>query len=64
MSKVLQIAVREFVATVYTKAFVIGLLVFPAIVGVMALVGPKLFGPDRNFAIAGNTSSPMTNAFV
>jgi ABC-type Na+ efflux pump permease subunit len=51
--KVLQIAVREFVATVYTKAFIIGLLVFPAIVGVMALVGPKLFGPDRNFAIAG-----------
>jgi len=53
MSKVLQIAAREFVATVYTKAFIIGLLVFPAIVGVMALVGPKLFGPDRNFAIAG-----------
>ena len=41
MSKVLQIAVREFVATVYTKAFIIGLLVFPAIVGVMSLVGPK-----------------------
>ena len=53
MNKVLQIAAREFVATVYTKAFIIGLLVFPAIVGVMALVGPKLFGPDRNFAIAG-----------
>ena len=53
MSKVLQIAVREFVATVYTKAFIIGLLVFPAIVGVMSLVGPKLFGPDRNFSIAG-----------
>jgi ABC-type Na+ efflux pump permease subunit len=53
MSKVLQIAVREFVATVYTKAFIIGLLVFPAIVGVMSLVGPKLFGPDRNFSITG-----------
>jgi ABC-type Na+ efflux pump permease subunit len=53
MSKVLQIAAREFIATVYTKAFIIGLLVFPAIVGVMALVGPKLFGPDPNFTIAG-----------
>ncbi len=41
MSKVLQIAAREFVATVYTKAFIIGLLMFPAIVGVMALVGPQ-----------------------
>lgn len=53
MSKVLQIAAREFIATVLTKAFVIGLLVLPAILGVLSLVGPKLFGPDRNFAIAG-----------
>jgi len=53
VSKVLLIAAREFVATVFTKAFIIGLLVFPAMVGVMSLVGPKLFGPDPNFAIAG-----------
>src|SRR5689334_7662086 len=53
MSKVLQIATREFVATVFTKAFIIGLLVLPTIVGVLSLIGPKLFGPDRNFAIAG-----------
>jgi ABC-2 type transport system permease protein len=53
MSKVLQIAAREFIATVYTKAFIIGLLVFPAIVAVMSLVGPKLFGPDHNFSIVG-----------
>jgi len=53
VSKVLQIATREFVATVFTKAFVIGLLVLPAMVGVFALIGPRLFGPDRNFAIAG-----------
>src|SRR5215471_20094433 len=53
MSKVLQIAAREFVATVFTKAFVIGLLVLPVMLGVFALIGPRLFGPDRNFAIAG-----------
>ena len=53
MSKVLQIAAREFVATVFTKAFIIGLLVFPAMIGVASLVGPRLFGSDRNFAIAG-----------
>jgi ABC-type Na+ efflux pump permease subunit len=53
MSKVLQIATREFVATVLTKAFVIGLLVLPVMIGVFALIGPRLFGPDRNFAIAG-----------
>jgi ABC-type Na+ efflux pump permease subunit len=53
MSKVLQIASREFVATVFTKAFIIGLLVLPIMLGVFALIGPKLFGPDRNFAIAG-----------
>lgn len=44
MSKILQIAQREFVATVFTKAFIIGLLVLPAIIGVLLLVGPRLFG--------------------
>jgi ABC-type Na+ efflux pump permease subunit len=53
VSKVLQIAAREFVATVFTKAFVIGLLILPVMIGVFALLGPRLFGPDRNFAIAG-----------
>ena len=53
MSKILQIASREFVATVFTKAFIIGLLIFPVIGGLMALLGPRLFGPDKNFAIAG-----------
>lgn len=53
MSKVLQIAAREFVATVFTKAFVIGLLILPVMIGVFAVFGARLFGPDRNFAIAG-----------
>ena len=53
MSKVWQIAVREFVATVFTKAFIIGLLIFPTIVGARwSLFGPRLFG-DRNFTVAG-----------
>jgi ABC-2 type transport system permease protein len=52
MSKVWQIAVREFVATVFTKAFVIGLLVFPTLMAIMAVVGPRLFG-NRDFSIEG-----------
>jgi ABC-type Na+ efflux pump permease subunit len=52
MSKIWQIAAREFVATVFTKAFVIGLLVLPAIIALLVLVGPRLFG-DRPFAVEG-----------
>jgi ABC-type Na+ efflux pump permease subunit len=53
MSKVLQIAVREFVATVFTKAFIIGLLIFPLVIATLSLFGSRLFGPDRNFGVAG-----------
>jgi ABC-2 type transport system permease protein len=53
MSKVLQIAVREFVATVFTKAFIIGLLIFPLIIATLSLFGPRLFGADRNFGVSG-----------
>lgn len=52
MSKIWQIAVREFVATVFTKAFIIGLLIFPAILALFAVFGPRLFA-DRAFAIDG-----------
>ena len=52
MSKVWLIAVREFVATVFTKAFIIGLLVFPTIVALGVVFGPRLFG-DRDFSVAG-----------
>jgi ABC-2 type transport system permease protein len=52
MSKVWQIAVREFVATVFTKGFIIGLLIVPAIGGILAVVGPRLFG-DRNLVVEG-----------
>lgn len=40
--KVLQIAWREFAATVMTKAFLFGLLVLPAIIALMALVLPMM----------------------
>jgi ABC-2 type transport system permease protein len=52
MNKVWQIAAREFVATVFTKGFIIGLLVVPIIGGIVALVGPRLFG-DPNLTIEG-----------
>jgi ABC-type Na+ efflux pump permease subunit len=52
MTKVWRIAVREFVATVFTKAFIIGLLIFPAMIALFALFGPRLFA-DRAIAIEG-----------
>ena len=52
MSKVWQIAAREFVATVFTKGFLIGLLIVPVILGIGALVGPRLFG-DRGLTVEG-----------
>lgn len=42
MNKIVQIAVREFVTTVLTKAFLIGLLVLPAMAAVGVLVVPRL----------------------
>jgi len=52
MNKVWLIAVREFVATVFTKAFIIGLLIFPAIMSVMVWAGPRLFG-NAGFSVEG-----------
>ena len=52
MNKVWQIASREFVATVFTKAFIIGLLIFPTIVAIGLAFGPRLFG-SRDFSVAG-----------
>ena len=52
MKKVWQIAVREFVATVFTKGFIIGLLVFPTIAALMVVFGPRLFG-NRNLTVEG-----------
>ena len=52
MSKIWQIAVREFTATVFTRAFIIGLLIFPMMIGVFFLVAPRLFA-DRAYNVEG-----------
>lgn len=55
MRNVLTIAKREFMATVATRAFILGLLIFPALLGVFALVGPRLMN-ERNIEIRGQIS--------
>ena len=42
MKKIGLIARREFLATVGNKGFVIGLLIMPALIGLMAVIGPRL----------------------
>jgi len=53
MSRIVHVALRDFLATVMTKGFIIGLLVAPAIGGVMILVGPWLFD-DSRYQIEGD----------
>ena len=43
MKKIGHIALREFVATVMTKGFIIGLLVMPVLISVFAIFAPRLF---------------------
>ena len=52
MKKILLVAGREFVATVSTKAFLIGLLIMPLMIGVSIIVFPRLLNP-RNFKTQG-----------
>ncbi len=52
MTKILLVAVREFVATVSTRAFIIGLLIMPLMMASIALVFPRLLNP-RNFRTRG-----------
>lgn len=42
MSRIYQVALREFQSTVLTKGFIIGVLITPVIVGVMILIFPLL----------------------
>jgi len=42
MKKIPLVAQREFLATVSTKGFIVGLLIVPAIIGIAALVGPRI----------------------
>ncbi len=46
MSKVLHVAWREFISTVATKGFIIGVLVTPVILAVVILVLPLLIDPS------------------
>lgn len=52
MNKVLQIALREFLATVMTKGFLFGILATPALIGLMILIMPLLI-QDRSPHIEG-----------
>ena len=45
MKRVAYIAAREFVATVSTRGFIVGLLIVPAIIAVGIALGPRLFLP-------------------
>lgn len=52
MNKILLVAQREFLATAATKAFIVGILVTPVIIGIMVVVMPILM-KDRAPAIEG-----------
>jgi ABC-2 type transport system permease protein len=52
MKNILLVAQREFIATVSTKAFIIGLLFMPAMIGTAVIVFPRLLNP-RSFRTRG-----------
>jgi ABC-2 type transport system permease protein len=53
MRRIFLIASREFIATVSTKAFIIGLFIMPAIIAVGAVVAPRLLNP-RTYRVQGD----------
>ena len=53
MKKVFHVAVREFIVTVSNRAFILGLLVMPALIGLFALIGPHVFNL-RDFKVEGD----------
>jgi len=55
MKNILLVASREFIATVSTKAFIIGLLVMPLMIGLSAIIFPRLLNP-RNFKTSGEVA--------
>ncbi len=55
MNKVLQIALREFLATVMTKGFLFGILAMPLMIGVMILILPLLV-QDRSPRVEGRVA--------
>jgi ABC-2 type transport system permease protein len=55
MKKIAHIAAREFVATVATRGFMLGLLILPAVIAIMAMAAPRLFS-QRNFRVRGQVA--------
>jgi ABC-2 type transport system permease protein len=52
MRNIFLIAHREFMATVATRAFVIGLFILPAMIALFALIGPRLFA-GKDYRVRG-----------
>jgi ABC-2 type transport system permease protein len=52
MRKIGHIAAREFLSTIVTRGFIIGLLILPTMMTMTVIVGPRLFS-QRNFRAAG-----------
>ena len=50
------VAKRDFVATVTTKGFVLGLLIFPALIALGALVGPRFISTAQSPQVAGEVA--------
>jgi ABC-2 type transport system permease protein len=55
MKRILLVAQREFIATVSTKAFIVGLLIMPLMFAVIAIVFPRLLNP-RNYRTSGEVA--------
>jgi ABC-type Na+ efflux pump permease subunit len=53
VKKVLHVAMREFIVTISNRAFIVGLLVMPALIGFFALIGPHIFNL-RDFKVSGD----------
>ena len=60
MRSILNIAKREFMATVATRAFIIGLLIMPAMLALMGMVMPRLFN-IRSMKIQGQLLSDRSD---
>jgi len=50
--RILRIASRDFVAVISTKGFIVGLLIIPAMMVLMVVLGPRLFD-DASFQVEG-----------
>ena len=50
------VAQRDFLATVTTKGFVVGLLIFPALFALGALVGPRFISTAQSPRVAGEVA--------